>query len=121
MQNLSNNGSEEINQMIIDAINEGRVNDMDLQEMHHEIFNTEYFIIGYYQAEEWLKANYGIFTAIDKIKKYETDNFGEVTTDLSSSERVVNMLVYILGEEILYNLDLDEETPFNVLAEITEL
>jgi len=28
-------------------------------------------------------------------------NFGEVSTDLSSSEKVVNMLYYILGEEVL--------------------
>ena len=31
--------------------------------------------------------------------------FGRVTTDLSSSENVANMLAYILGEEILYNND----------------
>ncbi len=29
------------------------------------------------------------------------DNYGEVTTDLSEPERVVNMYVYIIGEEIL--------------------
>ena len=41
--------------------------------------------------------------SIDKIKEYEQDNFGEVSTDLSSSESVANMLAYILGEEILFN------------------
>ena len=70
-------------------------------DLHHEIFNTDYFIIGYYQAEQWLIKHPGIFAAIEEIKEYEQDNFGEVTTDLSSSEKVVNMYAYIKGEEIL--------------------
>ena len=70
-------------------------------DLHHELFNTDYFIIGYYHAEEWLKKNVGIFAAINEIKEYEQSNFGQVTTDLSSSEKVVNMYAYIKGEEIL--------------------
>lgn len=70
-------------------------------DLHHALFNTDYFIIGYHAAEEWLKANVGVFAAIGEIKQYEQSNFGEVTTDLSSSEKVVNMYAYIKGEEIL--------------------
>lgn len=70
-------------------------------DLHHELFNTDYFIIGYYDAEQWLIKNVGIFQAIEEIKQYEQDNFGEVNTDLSSSEKVVNMYAYIKGEEIL--------------------
>jgi len=70
-------------------------------DLHHNIFNLDYFIIGYAAAEEWLIKNYGVFAAIDKIQDYEKSNFGEVSTDLSSSEKVVNMLSYILGEEVL--------------------
>jgi len=70
-------------------------------DLHNELFNTDYFIIGYYAAEQWLIKNIGIFNAIDEIKEYEQSTFGEVTTDLSSSEKVVNMYVYIKGEEIL--------------------
>ena len=36
-------------------------------------------------------------------------NFGEVYTDLSSSEKVVNMYAYIIGEEILYDLLSDKQ------------
>ena len=36
--------------------------------------------------------------------KYLKDNFGEVTTDLSNSESVVNMYVYIVGEHILQDV-----------------
>lgn len=72
-------------------------------DLHNELFNTGYFIIGYYAAEQWLIKNPGIFAAIEEIKEYEQSNFGEVTTDLSSSEKVVNMYAYIKGEEILSN------------------
>jgi len=72
--------------------------------LHHYLLNEDYFIIGYYKAEQWLKKD-SIFNAIERIKNYENDNFGQVSTDLSSSENVANMLAYILGEEILFNND----------------
>ena len=81
----------------MDNINEGQ----ECSELHHQLFNTDYFIIGYYQAEQWLINNPGIFAAIEEIKDYENSNFGEVNTDFSSSEKVVNMYAYIKGEEIL--------------------
>ena len=61
MKNLSNEGHEELKGKIIDAINDGGLLDQEIAEIHHEVFNTYYFIIGYYDAEEWLKKNYGIF------------------------------------------------------------
>lgn len=70
-------------------------------DLHNELFNTDYFIIGRYEAKKWLESNVGIFESIDAIKEYEQDNFGEVTTDLSEPERVCNMYVYIKGEELL--------------------
>ena len=59
----------------------------------------DYFIIGTYEAEQWLGDR--AFQVINIIKDYEQDNFGEVTTDLSSPERVVNMYAYIIGEDIV--------------------
>ena len=68
-------------------------------ELSDELLNTNYFIIGTWKAKKWL----GEFTfeAIEKIKEYEQDNFGELFTDLSCPEKIVNMLSYILGNEIL--------------------
>jgi hypothetical protein len=74
-------------------------------DLHHELFNTEYFIIGYYNAEKWLTENVGIFKAIDQIQNYEKMNFGQINTDLANSERVANMYAYIKGEEILSNCE----------------
>ncbi len=70
-------------------------------DLHNELFNSDYYIIGYYQAEQWLINNTGVFNGISIVQDYEKENFGEVNTDLSSSEKVVNMLVYIAGEEVL--------------------
>tara|TARA_Y100000592_G_C5360908_1_gene263647 strand:- start:62 stop:436 length:375 start_codon:yes stop_codon:yes gene_type:complete len=71
----------------------------NIYDLHHEIFNTDYYIIGRYQAKQWMGAD--AFDCIGDIQEYENDNFGQVTTDLSEPERVVNMYVYIVGEEIL--------------------
>ena len=81
--------------------------DKDINDIHFDLFNTDYYIIGYYQAEKWLKNN--VFQVIEFIKEYEQYNFGEVTTDLSSSESVVNMYVYIIGEQLLYQDNLLDE------------
>jgi len=69
------------------------------EDLHHEIFNTDYYIIGRYQATKWLGDQ--VFNVINIIKEYENDNFGEVNTDFSEVEKVVNMYVYIIGEEIV--------------------
>lgn len=95
---------EELKSVIVDAINDGRLDDMYICDIHNEVFNTDYFIIGRYDAEQWLINNGGIFNAIETIKEYEQDNFGAVSTDLSDPERVCNMFVYILGEQVLNDL-----------------
>ena len=72
-------------------------------DLHNEVFNTNYYIIGTYQAKEALE-EYGIFDAIEKVQTYEKDNFGEVYTDLSNPEKLINMLYYIIGEEVLFEM-----------------
>jgi len=71
----------------------------DIHDLHHEIFNTDYYIIGRYQAKEWLGGD--AFDCIYDIQEYENFHFGKVTTELSEPEKVVNMYVYVVGEEIL--------------------
>lgn len=72
-------------------------------DLHNEVFNTDYYIIGTYEAKEALK-EYDVFEAIEKVQEYEKDNFGEVNTDLSDPEKLINMLYYIIGEEVLYGI-----------------
>mgnify|MGYP006908227893 CR=1 FL=1 len=68
-------------------------------DLHHEVYNTDYFIIGTYQAEQWMGSK--LHEIIGIIYEYEKDNFGEVLTDLSCPERVVNMYSYIVGEQVI--------------------
>tara|TARA_B100000927_G_scaffold250594_1_gene215080 strand:+ start:486 stop:812 length:327 start_codon:yes stop_codon:yes gene_type:complete len=82
------------------------INDQDAEwiednkdDLHHHAFNTDYYIIGTYQAKQWLGDM--AFNVINFIKDYEQDNFGKVHTDLSDPEKVVNMYAYIIGEEIV--------------------
>ena len=71
----------------------------NIDDIHHHAFNTDYFIIGYYQAKQWCGDE--VFNIIETIRDYEKSNFGEVNTDFSSSEKVVNMYAYIVGEEVV--------------------
>ena len=72
-------------------------------DLHDQVFNTDYYIIGTYEAEQALE-QYGTFEAIRKIQEYEKDNFGEVLTDLSDPEKIANMLYYIIGNEAINDL-----------------
>lgn len=76
-----------------DFINENR------DDLHHEAFNIDYYIIGRNKAIKWLGED--VFNIIETIKQYELDNFGEVTTDFSEPEKIVNMYTYIIGENIV--------------------
>lgn len=86
-----------INDIDKDTLNELIEN----QELHQEAFNTDYYIIGTYKAKQWLSDK--VFDIIEFIKEYEQDNFGEVYTDFSDPEKIVNMYVYIIGEQITYD------------------
>ena len=97
---------EDVKNYIIQQLNDDVGLDQHICDLHHYLLNEDYFIIGYYQAEQWLKKDNGsVFEAIETIKDYEQSNFGQVSTDLSNSENVANMLAYILGEQILFNND----------------
>ena len=72
-------------------------------DLHNEVFNTDYYIIGTYEAKKALE-EYGVFDAIEKMQTYKKDNYGEIYTDLSDPEKLINMLYYIIGEEVLFEM-----------------
>lgn len=99
-------------------------------DLHHYIFNEDYYIIGTALAKKWLEENGGVFDAIEEIKQYEQSNFGDCSTDFSDPEMVVNMFVYIKGEEILsesstlsdkWNTRLEKEDVENIIEELEQL
>lgn len=97
-----NHNQSAINQIIehgIDNIGNGW-DGKEAGDLHHYLYNEDYFIIGTYDAKLFLD-EYGTWDAIQAIQDYEKMNFGEVSTDLSDPEKVANMLAYIVGEEVL--------------------
>ena len=92
---------QELAQGAVEKLNDGIGLGTYGADLHNDLFNSDYYIIGRYQAEQWLIANTGVFNAIGIIQEYENMQFGEVSTDLSEPERVCNMIVYIAGEEVL--------------------
>ena len=92
---------EEIKEYFDDFINDQDSDwiEENKDDLHYHAFNADYYIIGTYQAKEWLGNK--VFDVIEHIREYEDWHFGEVTTDFSDPERVVNMYAYIIGEEIV--------------------
>ena len=92
---------EEAREAIIEALQDGYSG--YYCDLHNEVFNTDYYIIGIHEAKKVLE-EYGVFDALEKIQEYEKDTFGEINTDLSDPEKIVNALYYIIGEEELFQL-----------------
>ena len=67
-------------------------------EIHFHAFNEDYYIIGYYQAKEWLKEHdLDTFEAIGICNDFEMEHFGEIQTSFDNAEKLVNHLVYPVG------------------------
>lgn len=76
-------------------------------DMHHKAFNQDYYIIGYYQAEQWLKKHdLNVFEAIGICKDFEMEHFGELQTSFDNAEKLVNHLVYWYGLQLCNELEL---------------
>ena len=111
---------QDVKEYIIQQLNDDVGLDQHISDLQHYLLNEDYFIIGSNRAEQWLKKDdSSVFEAIETIREYEQSNFGQVSTDLSSSENVANMLAYILGEEILSESDIYQQIQFdkNILEE----
>ncbi len=93
---------DEIRQHYIDWLAEQPADwiEENQDDLHHHCFNTDYYIIGTYKAIQWLGDQ--VFEIMGIIKDYEQDNFGQVTTDLTDPEKIVNMYAYIVGEQVVY-------------------
>jgi len=106
---MRNSIKVELEQHVQDLINDGVLTEDNQDDWHFHAFNEDHYLIGYYNCEQWLaRHNVSTFEAIETIREYEQDNFGEVHTKFDNAESVVNMYVYILGEEIIHNLELTD-------------
>ena len=113
---------QELAQHVIDRINDGVLTTENKDDWHFHCFNEDYYCIGYYECSEWLKNhNIGEFEAAGICTQYEIDNFGECSKVYDNSEKAVNMLAYIYGEELIYSVDVDTvEELMEAMEEIVE-
>ena len=106
---MNNSIKAELKSHVLSLINECVLTEENSDDWHFHAFNEGHYIVGYYQASEWLKKHdVDAFEAIAEVVQYEQDNFGEAHTSINS-ESIVNMFVYIKGEEILSGMDTLEE------------
>ena len=102
-------------------------------DLHNEVFNTDYYIIGTHKAKEALR-EYDVFEAIELVQTYEKENFGEVYTELSNPEKLINMVYYIIGDLVIgdmyngieafeecWNEEADEETNAEIVEAMKKL
>lgn len=83
---------------------------------HDEVFNKDYYVDSDKEAMAHFRNTGDVFWAIDKIRQYENEMFGEYYTDYTSPKHMVNMLHYIAGDEIFY----DEMEAWDVINDETD-
>lgn len=131
MEKLSNFGKVKLIDIILDAIGDGTLDNVMVGDMHLYCFNSDDFIIGNQACIDFMNKHYGngAFDAIDTVVKYEQDNFDNVSTDISSPEKVLNMVVYVKGEELIAELksleghydEFDDVILFELRKELLEM
>lgn len=101
----------------------------DFDGLFEAMFNSDDYIVYAYEAAKALETfkndekldGYkteldGAFGAIELVKRYESDQFGEVSTILEDPRILANMVEYIRGEHLFdkvlneAELDMDSET-----------
>lgn len=99
-----NSIKQELEEYIEENLNRFDEYETESDEIHFSLFNEDYYIIGYYQAEQWLKKhNVSVFEGIQFAQDYERENFGDdAVRNYDNAETLVNMIVYIIGEELIY-------------------
>ena len=104
---MNNSIINELKSHVIDLINDGHINADNLEDAHHVAFNEDYYIIGYYNADQWLERHQvSAWDAIAYVVEQELNLFGESdlkTIDINS-ETIVNKLVFFAG----YDLDIED-------------
>lgn len=115
---MKNSIKEELAGHLLDLINDGVLTDENRDDWHFHAFNEDYYIIGYYNAEQWLKKHdVSAFEAIGVCQEWEENVLGEKQNTYDNSETTVNMLVYVYGEELLSELDAGSITELKELLE----
>ena len=72
-------------------------------DLHTALYSEPQHYIYYASAKE-ATAELDVWLCIGAVQKYEQDQFGEVYTPLSDACRVADMVVYIMGYELMQSI-----------------
>lgn len=115
---------EEVENQLIDALISHDLHGVSTVDMHHEVYNRDNTYVYYEDAERDLES-IGTFLAIRTVMQYEQDNFGQTAPAEKYGNPcwVADMVVYILGEALIYHLfgdDEDFENDSDITPEIAQ-
>lgn len=101
---------EEVENQLLDALADGSLDGVSTVDMHHAVYNCDNTYVYTADAVRDLEA-IGTFNAIQTVMQYEQDNFGqtEPAEKYGNSCWVADMVVYILGEALIYHVFGDDE------------
>ena len=84
-------------------------------DLHNELFNTDYVVIGTYRATQEIEEN--IHNLLTTLQRYK-DEFGEAYGDITNAEKVLNLMYYMCGNDIMSNIELfNDDTKWNGLID----
>lgn len=97
---MNNSIMQELKAHVQDLISEDRINHDNADDAHYIAFNEDYYIIGYYQADEWLKKHdVTPWQAMAYIASETMLHIGECNLKEQdfNSEWAVNQIAYFAG------------------------
>lgn len=101
---------EEVENQLIDALADGTLEGVSTVDMRHTVYNQSETYVYTADAKRDLE-QIGTFNAIQTVMEYERTQLGQVAPaeNYGSACWVANMIVYILGEALIYHVFGDDE------------
>ena len=101
---------DEVEVQLINAFADDILDGVSTVDMHHEVYNRDNTYVYTADAKCDLE-QIGTFLAIQTVMQYEQDNFGQTAPAEKYGNPcwVADMVVYILGEALIYHLFGDDE------------
>lgn len=106
---------EEIKQHFLDYVKDNYTNlkeALEDEDLHDKVFNEDYYIIVYHQAEQWLvedNINY-TFECLNYVIEKNEIEFGYThKNNINDAETLVNNYAYWLGQEIIEEIREEEQ------------
>ena len=115
---------EMVENLLINAFADGILDGESTIDMHHEVYNRDATYVYTADAARDLE-RIGTFNAIQTVMQYEQEQFGQVAPaeQYGNPCWVANMLVYILGEALIYHVfgdDPDWQNASDITPEIAQ-